>query len=236
MTKSRGILPLRQYWTESAVQLLRELYSDLPAQDVASLLGCSIKRVYSKAKTLGLRKSAVFLASEASGRLRRGSHPNSAATRFKPGIEPWNKGTHYIAGGRSAETRFKKGHMQGAAQHNYVPIGSYRLTKDGYLEQKVTDDQSIYPARRWKPVARLVWERHNGPVPDGHMVVFKVGMFTNKLKQITVERLECISRAENARRNHWANHPSLKALVPLKGAITRHVNRITREAEERKAA
>jgi hypothetical protein len=237
MTKSRGILPPRAYWTYGALDLLRDTYSDVPTADIAALLGCSVSRVYSKAQQLGLVKSAAFLSSMHSGRIQRGRQdPRLKATQFKKGIVPWNKGTHYTAGGRSAETRFKKGSMSGAAQHNYVPIGSYRLTKDGYLEQKYTDDPRLVPTRRWRPVARIVWERHNGPVPKGHMVVFKTGQFTNKLEEITIDRLECISRAENARRNHWARHPNLAAVVPVKAAITRQVNRITRENEQRTTA
>jgi hypothetical protein len=229
VTKSRNILPPRRRWTPAELELLRDAYADVPSADIAALLGVSVKSVYNMAKRLGLAKSAAFQASVHSGRVQRGQqHPSMRATQFKPGIKPWNKGTHYRAGGRSVETRFKKGQMRGAAQHNYVPIGSYRITKDGYLEQKYTDDPSLYPTRRWKPVARIVWEQHHGAVPAGHMVVFKAGQFTNELEHITPDRLECISRAENARRNHWARHPNLAALVPVKAAITRQVNRITK--------
>lgn len=226
----------RVYWSTTELQLLREIYPDVPGRDVAALLDRDLSSVHRMAHQLGLGKSEAFNTGADSGRMRRGSHPNSVAYRFKPGVVPWNKGTHFVAGGRSATTRFKKGCMSGAAQHNYVPIGSYRFSKDGYLEQKVTDDPALYPARRWKPVARIVWEQHHGPVPAGHMVVFKRGQFSNRLEEITVDRLECISRAENARRNHWNNNLTLKALVPLKTHITRQVNRIAREARERTTA
>jgi len=65
-----------------------------------------------------------------------------------------------------AATQFKKGDRLGAAQHNYVPIGSLRVSKDGYLERKVTDDPSFVPNRRWVSVHRLVWEAAHGPVPQ----------------------------------------------------------------------
>ena len=68
------------------------------------------------------------------------------------------------------------------------------------------------------------------------MVVFRPGMFSNKLEEITLDRVECISMAENARRNHpRMRDPELAKLVQLKGAITRQVNRIAREAKERKS-
>ena len=69
--------------------------------------------------------------------------------------------------------------------------------------------------------------------PNCRATQFKPGMKTNVLEQITLDRVECISMAENARRNHPRNkHPELAKLVQLKGAITRQVNRINREAQE----
>jgi hypothetical protein len=234
MTKSRGILPLRRYWEPSELALLRSMYPDAHGEDVAAWLDRSLKQVYMAAKVHGVRKSAEYLASDTACRIQRGKqNANMIANRFQPGIVPWNKGSHYVAGGRSAQTRFKKG-RPACESRNYVPIGSHRLSKDGYLERKVTDDPKLYPARRWVPVARIVWEAANGPIPRGHMIIFKVGQRTAVLEQITVDRLECISRAENARRNHpRTKSPELARLVELKGAITRQVNRITREASER---
>lgn len=217
---------------------MREFYPQLTGADMAKILKRSERSVYQRAKVLGLHKSAEFLASDRSGRIERGrKDPRMTAAQFKPGTVPWNKGSHYVAGGRSAETRFKKGQMSGAAQHKYVPIGSLRITKDGALERKVTDDPTIYPARRWTPVARLVWEAAHGPIPRDHLVAFKPGMRTAVEAEITLERLECISRAENARRNHpRSKSPDLARLVQLKGAITRQANRIAREAEHKSNA
>lgn len=65
------------------------------------------------------------------------------------------------------------------------------------------------------------------------MVVFKRGMKTSVLEEITLDKLDCISRAENARRNHPRNRdPELGRLIQLKGAITRQVNRINREHQQ----
>ena len=36
---------------------------------------------------------------------------NTGRTHFKKGQKPWNKGVHYQPGGRSIETRFKKGQV-----------------------------------------------------------------------------------------------------------------------------
>lgn len=224
----------RFQWTADHVATLRQLYPDYTADMVARVIGCRVGTVHAKAKALDVKKSEAFKASDQSGRIQRGKqHPSMVATQFKKGLTPWNKGLNVVAGGRSAETRFKKGRPPEQA-HNYLPIGSVRVTKDGYLERKVTDDPSLFPARRWVAVQRLVWEAAHGPVPKGHIVVFKPGMGTLVEADITLERVECISRAENAWRNHPANKcPEYLKLVQLKGQITRQVNRITRETKEK---
>lgn len=216
--------------------MLRRTYPHHTATAIGHLLGRAQSSVYQKATTLGLRKSPEFLASQKSGRIQTGQqHPNIVANRFKPGQQPWNKGVKGSTGTHPncKVNHFKPGEMAGAAQHNYVPIGSLRTTRDGILERKVTDDPSIYPARRWVPVARLVWEAAHGPIPTGHIVVFKPGLKTADPALITTDRLECITRADNGRRNHPKNKsPELAKLYQLKGAITRQVNRISKEARE----
>ena len=112
-------------------------------------------------------------------------------------------------------------------------MGSYRINPDGHLQRKVAE-VSGSNSKRWPNVAELVWIAANGPLPPKHIVVFKPGMRTNVLELITLDRVECISLAENARRNHPRNkHPEFARLVQIKGAITRQVNRIAREAKER---
>ena len=216
-------------WSEEDIATLRRLYADTRTADIAALMGRELTSTYAKAKVLRLAKSEAFKASVKSGRIQRGNtDPAILATRFKPEHTPWNKGLNVVMGGRSAETRFKKGQRP----HTWLPIGSYRVGTDGTLEQKVTDLPGA-PHLRWHPVARLVWIAANGPVPAGHMVKFRPGMHTVVLEEITLERLECISRKENIARNHWMNkHPVLAALIPIKSHISRQVNRIARETKD----
>jgi lipid A disaccharide synthetase len=83
------------------------------------------------------------------------------------------------------------------------------------------------PARRWVGVHRRVWETANGPIPRGHVVCFLPGRRSGEVQKITLDALKLASRAKLAPRN-----PELAKLVQLKGAITRQVNRIAREAKE----
>ena len=224
----------RTLWTAPEIAHLVRLYPDTKTIDLAAAMGRKLSSVHTKAAALGLKKSAAFNASKASGRIQPGPPgPGSKATQFKPGQKPWNTGRKgWQAGGRSALTRFTTGMLP----PNTVPVGSYRIIteKNGgqHLEQKVREVPG--PShKRWTPVSRLVWEAAHGPVPPGCIVVFKPGRRTLVLQDITLDRLECITRAENARRNHpISSNPELAKLCQLKGAITRQVNRITREHEQ----
>lgn len=77
-----------------------------------------------------------------------------------------------------------------------------------------------------------MWIEANGPVPAGHIVIFKPGMKTTDPERITLDKVECITRAENARRTNDRRDPEMTRLYQLKGAITRQVNRITKESKE----
>ena len=220
-------------WTPSEIDALRAAYPDTPTDEVVRALGHPRSSVYAKAKSLGLRKSAAFMASDRSGRLQRGeTDPRRTRTQFQAGHAAWNKGKAHPPRGRSAEKQFKSRAPE--ESRNYRPIGSLRVCADGYLEQKVTDDKSLVPARRWVAVHRLVWQRDVGPIPAGHVVVFRPGQRTAVLEEVVADRLECITRAELQRRNsiHTRLPPEVRALYVLKGAITRQVNRITKESEE----
>lgn len=217
------------------VRLLREWFPVHPTAVVAAALDVSYRAVAQKAAALDLRKSPEYLASAASGRIQRGrTDPRMIATQIKPGSVPWNKGMKGLCHEGCKPTQFKKG----SRPHTWLPIGSVRVVPGGsahttwILEKKVNDLPGPNHVR-WHPVHRLVWEVANGPVPAGHIVVFKPGMRTVVLEEITLDRIELITRAENARRNHpRSRDPELARLVQLKGAITRQVNRIAREAQE----
>ncbi|MBP8226304.1 MAG: HNH endonuclease [Acidovorax sp.] len=225
---------MRRQWTEADLDTIRAHYADKPTSDVAAMLGCSVAAVYNQAFRLGIKKSQAFYEGGNSSRIQRG-HQNERmmVTRFKPGHVSWNKGVPRSTGlhPNSRATQFRPGRAPSEAR-NYLPVGSVRVIRQPFavLERKTTDDPHIKPARRWVPVHRLVWIAANGPVPDGHIVVFKHGMRTLAEEEITLDKLACITRAENARRNDLgAKNPELKGLYQLKGAITRQINRITKE-------
>jgi hypothetical protein len=63
------------------------------------------------------------------------------------------------------ETQFKKGERRGVAAKLWKPIGTERLSKDGYLERKINNDLPLQA--RWRAVHLIRWEEINGPIPEG---------------------------------------------------------------------
>lgn len=216
----------RRRWTLSEKQMLRRLYPDHATSVIAEAIGCTVSQVNGAAARLGVAKSGAFLASDKCCRLRPGNTVG-INSRFPRGHVPANKGMRRPgwAPGRMADTQFKPGRPAQVAR-NYRPIGSERIT-DGVLCRKVTDDPALYPARRWVPVHRMVWEAAHGPVPPGHIVVFRSGQKTLVSSEITLERIELISYAENMRRNSYQNRypKEIASAIQLRGALVRQINR-----------
>ena len=225
-----------RHWTPAQIAQLRALYPDLKADTVAREIGRSVGSVHRKAALLGIGKSEAFKKSFVSGRIQAANtDPRMVATRFKPGHKTWNSGVKGSTGlhENCRATQFKPGQKP----HTWVPVGSYRINVSKgipRLERKMNDKPGPNHVR-WIPVTRLVWEQHHGPIPPKHIVVFADSkQATTVLEEITVDKLICISRAENARRNSAAAHSTeYGKLAQLKGAITRQVNRIINEHEQR---
>jgi len=91
---------------------------------------------------------------------------------FEKGSVPANKGKPCPpgTGGRhpnARATQFRKGHGRtGVAAKVYKPIGTERITRDGYRERKIHDGMPLQS--RWRAVHLIEWERENGPIPDGY--------------------------------------------------------------------
>lgn len=197
------------------IEQLEARYANTPTATLADELGCSIDRIYRKVSRLGLKKSPEYLESPAACRLRRGDNVG-ASHRFKPGQVPANKGVRRPGwhAGNMQKTQFKKGQKS----HNWLPLGSERFSKEGYLQRKMTD--TGYPPRDWVCVHHLVWIEAAGPISKGHRLVFRNGDKTD----IRLENLELITMRELMMRNTIHNLPEeLKEVITLKGAITRRV-------------
>jgi hypothetical protein len=110
---------------------------------------------------------------------------------FPKGLVPWNKGKKGWKAPGSERTWFKKGNRP----HSWVPVGSERITIDGYMEVKIQEGKF---QKNWKGKHILIWEQHHGrPVTPGHAVIFGDGNNRN----FDPENLLLVSRAQLARMN-----------------------------------
>lgn len=220
MTRARQTSP-RTLWTDEQLDLLRMFYPSFNSENVAFMVGHSVRSTYQKARALGLKKSAELMSTESARRISQIDHP-AREHRFQKGLVPWNKGTKGVVGVHEAcrATQFKPGERRGVAVKLYQPIGTERVSKDGYLERKVNDDMPLQ--KRWRAVHLVVWEAANGLLPKGHAVTFKDG---NK-RNLALENLELVSRADLMRRNTRHNlPPELQEIVQLRAVLTRQINK-----------
>lgn len=130
--------------------------------------------------------------------------------RFKKGTSPPNKGRKQEdwmspeAIERTKGTRFQKGQMPS----NHHEVGTVVVTTDGYVARKTAEPN------QWEYVHRMVWEEHNGPIPEGGIVIFLDGNPLN----CDISNLQMITRAEHARLNQ--NHLRFKDPELTKTGIT----------------
>lgn len=104
--------------------------------------------------------------------------------KFKKGRTPYNKGMKGVFHGPT-HTQFKKGQKS----INYLPVGSERVNKDGYIIIKVSDLGSYQD--RWKLKHRVLWEEEKGPLKKGEVVIFLDG---NK-QNVDINNLSLIKRS-----------------------------------------
>ena len=84
--------------------------------------------------------------------------------RFEQGSVPANKGKPRPYNANSARTQFRKGNHP----HNTKYAGHERVSKDGYVEISIeeTNPHTGFE-RRYVHKHRWLWEKENGPVPEG---------------------------------------------------------------------
>lgn len=220
----------RRPWTQAEIDVLIAEYSTTPTKDLAERLDRTVSKVFAKANALGLRKTREYLSATHGERVR----VVGAKYRFAPGQQPWNAGIPGSTGNHPNTQRqhFKAGQIAGRAAQLALPVGSTRITKDGLLQRKVGETPGP-PHLRWRSVHELVWIAANGPVPAGHVVVFRPGMRTTVEAEITLDRIELVARRALMQRNGVDRHGvEVGNVSRLKGAINRQINKRRRAQQE----
>lgn len=113
---------------------------------------------------------------------RLGVKSGTVGGRFEKGHASANKGKSWDEQGvpqakreRMLSTCFKKGDEP--VNGRRLPVGSERVSRDGYVEVKVRARSPVPGANKcWRMKHHLVWEDANGrPVPPSTMIVFADG-------------------------------------------------------------
>ena len=190
---------MRHVWTASEEAILRRDYPVTDTGELAARLNLSRRQVFNKAHDMGLKKQ-----------VKAGS-----TTQFQPGNVPHNKGKPFRPGGGSAETYFKKGNVPPhTLRVNAITTNSY-----GRRQIKVAD-------HKWQLLHVHVWEKHNGPVPDKHVVIVK----DRTKSDCDVDNLQCISRAEMMNRNSIHRYPNkLKSAIRTLSKFRKKIRSIEHE-------
>lgn len=203
----------RHCWTPSEISMLLSMYAEHTAPEIAAAIGgVTDRQVYSKAIQLGLKKTPEWIRERARKAMEDPSHPGRK-TYFQPGQKSWNTGTRGVMKRNSGS--FKPGLLP----HTWRPIGTDRVTEEGYRQRKIAETGCS--RRDYVGIHHLVWRMHGHHVPAGHALIFKDGDKTN----VDINNLELITRSELMRRNsvhRWG--PEIQQLTQLKGAITRQIN------------
>lgn len=223
---NHGINGKRRVFTADEIDLVKRLYADTDTADLARQIGRTVLSLYGLATKLGLYKSEAYQAEKRRKEAER-LKVAGVGNRFKKGQAPANKGLRRPGWhrGRMKETQFKKGQRPST----WKPIGSERIcSKDGYILVKVTEGQPL----NYKHKHRIVWEEHNGPIPEGMRIAFKDG---NKLN-CSIKNLELVTAAELMSRNTVHNYPpEVKAQIQTLAGFKRKLNRYAKKQDRRSA-
>lgn len=116
-------------------------------------------------ETFGREATAVALH----GLRKRQGWKTGRTGQFEPGQAPMNKGLKCAPGRgghhpNARRTQFKSGQLP----HNTKYLGHERVSKDGYVEISV-DEPNPHTGyeRRYVLKHKYLWEKKNGPIPEG---------------------------------------------------------------------
>lgn len=210
------VMKLRRYSLEDD-KVIKEMFADYTFNDIGDKLGRSFGSVACRSKRLGLEHTPEKKRERMMKGIRKGWEAGKA-TQFKKGHISQNKGVKMTVEQKNKfkHTFFKKGNIP----HNQVPVGSTTTTDDGYFKIKIAEPN------KWIFLQRFNWEKENGPIPKGMLVVFK----NNDKLNCEPSNLKLITRTENMKRNTIHNYPEdiVKATMTI-GRLTREINKQTKE-------
>lgn len=157
-------------YTDEMKQFILDNYKGRYNQELADLFNQKFNTNITS-RTIKSYKANNKLNSGLTGKFRKGQTPHNKGKKMPK--EVYEKVKH---------TMFAKGNVP----PNHRPVGSERISKDGYIEVKVAEPN------KWRLKQRVVYEEAKGEIPEGCPIIFLDG---NK-RNFDIENLRCITRSE----------------------------------------
>lgn len=168
--------PANVLFTNDQEQFIQRHYKGISSRELTILINNEFGTNFKMSQIQAYKKRK---------RLRSGYN-----TQFQKGQEPANKGLKWDdylpkeKQEKALKTTFKKG----TRPKNYRPVGSERITKDGYIEIKIQDPDV------WETKHRIIWEKVHGPIPEGYRLMFLDG----NRKNCKIDNLKLVPYAISA--------------------------------------
>lgn len=157
-------------YTDEMKQFILDNYKGRYNQELADLFNQRFNTNITS-RTIKSYKANNKLNSGLTGKFRKGQIPHNKGKKMPK--EVYEKVKH---------TMFAKGNVP----PNHRPVGSERISKDGYIEVKVAEPN------KWRLKQRVVYEEAKGKIPEGCPIIFLDG---NK-RNFDIDNLRCITRSE----------------------------------------
>ena len=157
-------------YTDEMKQFILDNYKERYNQELADLFNQKFNTNITS-RMIKSYKANNKLNSGLTGKFRKGQTPHNKGKKMPK--EVYEKVKH---------TMFAKGNVP----PNHRPVGSERISKDGYIEVKVAEPN------KWRLKQRVVYEEAKGKIPEGCTIIFLDG---NK-QNCNIDNLMCITRSE----------------------------------------
>lgn len=157
-------------YTDEMKQFILDNYKGRYNQELADLFNQKFNTNITS-RTIKSYKANNKLNSGLTGKFRKGQTPHNKGKKMPK--EVYEKVKH---------TMFAKGNVP----PNHRPVGSERISKDGYIEVKVAEPN------KWRLKQRVVYEEAKEKIPEGCTIIFLDG---NK-QNCNIDNLRCITRSE----------------------------------------
>lgn len=147
MARTSGVKSSKFHiWSSEEKDYLREITSGRHYKEIVELMNAKFEY--------------EFNIGQIKGDIARHKLNTGFTGHFPKGNIPFNKGTKGLM--KANKTSYKKGNIP----QTYKPVGTERITEDGYTEIKVKDPNV------WKLKHRIIYEEHYGEIPKGYVVMF----------------------------------------------------------------